>query len=121
MRVFLFLAFFVSCQDFNSNSFDDVLSQSVVIDTSTPGGKRLKKSYDILYDKCMNCHTGYHNSWIKYGTDDLWETNSLIIGGDSAASELAIRLKNNGGDMPLGGSQLSVTELQAVNDWIDNI
>jgi uncharacterized membrane protein len=121
MRLILLLILLSSCQDFNSNSFDESLVDTVNIDTSTPGGKRLKDSYDILNDKCMNCHTGYHNSWLKYDTDNLWETNQVVIKGDAEASELIIRMKNRGGDMPLGGVQLTVDEFQVVSEWINNI
>jgi len=107
MRIILLLILLSSCQDFNSNSFDESLVDTVNIDISSPGGKRLKDSYDILNDKCMNCHTGYHNSW---------ETYQVVIKADEEASDLIIRMKNRGGDMPLGGVQLTVDEFQFVSN-----
>lgn len=105
----------------NSNSFDKTLAQTVSFDISTPGGVRLKNSYFILKEKCMSCHTGYHSDWTKYNTDELWEQNQLVIAGDSEASELIIRMKNSGGDMPLGGSGLDLNNFEIVKEWIDNI
>lgn len=111
-----------SCyQDTNSNSFDDRYSLSNGIDTSTPNGQRLSNAYDILKENCMNCHTGYHNSWTNLNTDSKWINTGLVEQNDAYSSTLLIRLKNIGGNMPKDNPQISEEDFDIIVDWIDNI
>lgn len=120
--LFIFLLFLISsCQDFNSNSFDKEKSYVAVIDTSTAEGKRLNSAYQVLKNNCMSCHTGYHSVWLKFNTSELWQNENLIIAGDANASEIMIRLKNNGGDMPLNNSPIQFTDLIYIEDWINGL
>lgn len=111
-----------SCyQETNSNSFDDRYSLSNGIDTSTPNGQRLSDAYDILKESCMNCHTGYHNSWTNLNTDSKWINTGVVEQNDAYSSTLLIRLKNIGGNMPKDNPQISEEDFDIIVDWIDNI
>ena len=121
MKIIVLLFLIGGCQEFNSNSFDQELSQEVTFDVSTPAGVRLRDSYMILKENCMSCHTGYHSDWIGYNTNDQWEVNNLVRSGEADESDLIKSLKNVGGDMPLGKSQLSDENYNVLLDWINQI
>lgn len=124
MRIILalFTSFIFGCgQDLNSNSFDELESKVVEIDTSTPAGVRLAKAYGVLKDNCMNCHSAYHSNWYDYNTDAKWLSDGVVLEGDFSGSDLISRLKNYGGDMPKGSSSISQAEVDSLQDWIDNI
>lgn len=111
----------VSCgQGFNSNSFDEQKYRST-LDTSTPAGQRFADAYAVIQNNCINCHSGRHDNYSFYKTSDDWINNGLINAGDFENSFIIRRLKNFGGDMPQGGSNLSDDEIESLQDWIDNL
>lgn len=118
----LFSLFFLTAcgQTFNSQSIDR-FSGAGNIDVSTPQGLRLFKAYQVIQNRCISCHTGYHNSWKQYNTDNLWIQNSLVIKGDFRGSLLISRLQNEGSDMPLLAAQIPEVDYQILKDWIENI
>jgi hypothetical protein len=124
MKFLLAISFLslTSClQSTNSNSFDRSYSQTVNIDTSTAAGERLYAAYMVLKNNCMNCHTGYHDSWTTFNTDQKWIESTLVEVNDGYSSSLIINLKNIGGSMPKDRPQLPEEDLDILLDWIDNI
>ena len=112
----------VSCyQDINSNSYDDSYSLTNGIDTSTPNGKRLSTAYNVLKDKCMSCHTGYHNKWIDYTTDAKWLNSGLVEPNNAFSSEIITKLKNMGGNMPKDNPQIPEKDFDNLVLWIEDI
>ena len=108
----------VSCgQSINSNTSDFLLSGSGI----DPSNTKLLNAYTVINDKCISCHTGYHNSWSSLNTDQLWIDSGSVTAGTSLSSSLIIRLKNRGGDMPLLSPMLSETEYAYLIDWIDSL
>lgn len=123
MKLFLLL-FLSACinsgQGLNSNSLDATKYVENDIDTTTPAGLRYSKAYTVLNDQCISCHSGEHDSWSQLEESD-WEPFGYIIEGDASSSSLVTRLINYGDNMPLGGSALSQSDLDAVEDWINNL
>ncbi len=116
------LSLMTSCyQEVNSNSFDDRYSVSNGIDTSTANGKRLSDAYDVLSNKCMNCHTGYHNNWSDFTTDSKWIEANLVESNNAYLSSLVLRMKNTGGNMPKDNPQIKEEDFDIIIEWIDNI
>jgi mono/diheme cytochrome c family protein len=122
LRYFWVLIFLIGCgTDNNSNSFDAEKVQVADIDTSTDAGKRLFASYGILKDNCMNCHSGYHSDMLAFNTDNRWIIDGRVVPGSSVTSDLINQMKNDGGDMPIGSSQISADDFDTISNWIDNL
>lgn len=104
-----------SCQDYNSNSFD----QNKYLSTD------LNDPFGILRAKCISCHKGTHNWWSNLTQNSDWSGTQVdgsyyVVPGDFSGSYIISRLKNYGSDMPDGGSALSEDELDVLRDWIEN-
>lgn len=125
MKTYLYLAFSLivtSCyQSTNSNSFDRVHSENPNIDRSTAAGERFYQAYTIIKNNCTSCHTGYHNTWSTFNTDQAWISSGLVESNDAYGSTLVIRLKNIGGNMPKNNPQISEEDFKKITDWIDGI
>lgn len=125
MKIYLSLVtiiLLVSCnQSTNSNSFDRTYSENIGINRSTAAGERLYQAYTALKNNCMSCHSGYHNAWSSYNTDQAWVDSGLIESNDAYGSTLVIRLKNIGGNMPKDNPQMSEEDFDKVIEWIDSI
>lgn len=107
-----------SCgQSTNSNTSDFLLSGNGI----DPSNTKLLNAYEVINDKCISCHTGYHDSWSALNTDQLWIEDGSIAAGAALSSSLVIRLKNRGGDMPLLSPMLTEDEYQNVIEWIDSL
>lgn len=118
----LLLLLVISCgQNYNSNTFDKDIYQEVTIDVTSPEGERFYQAFNVIKDKCISCHTGYHNSYANYTTDAEWTASGLIVAGDYEGSFLRNKLKNYGGNMPASGSELSDSEIAYLEDWIVNL
>ena len=113
-----FLLFAVSCQDYNSNSADQVRYEEI---TFPPGASaELKTSYPIIKDRCFVCHS----EWSSYKTDQQWIDAGLVIKNDTSNSSLVYRLKNFSppGDMPTGAyPTMPNSEYQKLLTWITNM
>lgn len=117
----LFILF--SCQDYNSNSSDALKFKNVVVDDG--GDPNFAAAKVVIDSRCVNCHTGEHNTWAGRTNED-WLNDPLapITRGDPANSKLIIRTINTGGtpaNMPLGGSALPDAEYTALKTWITEI
>jgi hypothetical protein len=120
MKYFLALTFLslVSCgQSINSNTSDFLLSGNGI----DPSNTKLLNAFEVINDKCISCHTGYHNSWSSLNTDQLWIDSGNVTAGTSLSSPLIIRLKNRGGDMPLLSPMLTETDYNYLINWIDSL
>lgn len=118
LLIFLFLI--SACgQDYNSNSFDETRFGSGNIDTSSPAGQRLAAAFNIIQTNCISCHSNYHSFYGTYTTDELWLNSGLVVAGDFEGSFLIQNLKNYGGSMPQGGSQLSSEQIEVLREWIE--
>lgn len=111
--------FFISCgQDNNSQTNDRTEYGTVEIDTSSPEGQRFAAAYGVLQTNCFSCHGG----WASYTTSNQWINASKVDPGYYATSLLAIRLKNNGGNMPPNPQgALSVADDTILKNWINNL
>lgn len=115
----LLLLFLASCgQDYNSNTGDFAQYAPIEgIDSSTEDGTRLLATYKIFQAKCFQCH-----SWSAYKTSAAWVSAGLVFKGNSSASQVYTRLKNNGGDMPPDPiAELTAAELLSVETWINQM
>lgn len=121
---FLLLLLTNSCQDFNSNTFDEYRFSG--FDLSTAEGRAMK----VINDKCVNCHSNYHGAWSteKFRVDIAGNSNAWVAAGliDSAPpstpftnSQIIMRLFNYGGNMPQGGSSLTADEITTLCTWIE--
>ncbi|MDH5415521.1 MAG: hypothetical protein OEW87_15400, partial [Flavobacteriaceae bacterium] len=118
VSLIVFSILFNSCiQSTNSNSFDRSFSETIDIDRSGPAGESLFQAYNVLKKNCMSCHTGYHNDWNAFNTDQAWINSGVIEPNDAYASSLVIRLKNTGGNMPKNSPQITEDELTIISTW----
>ena len=112
--ILIFLFIFVSCgQKFNSNTFDEI--------NAVEGGTSFINAYTLLNDKCMSCHTGYHNLYSTYTNQQNWIDAGLVIAGNFGGSKIIDELQNYNGSMPKERARLTDDELQTLRDWIENI
>ena len=111
--IFLISLQFGCMQSDNSHSFDRPLT--------TSENSVLAAAEAVITDKCISCHTGFHNNWTSFmGTNEGWLGSGRVVAGDAASSTLIKRLINNGSTMPLGGVALTDDELAALEDWINS-
>ena len=115
--IFTFLIFQSCGQSWNSNSNDYLLSGNGI----DPSNTKLLEAFTVINDKCISCHSGYHNSWSELNTDALWISSANIMAGDSLSSPLITRLKNRGGDMPLLSPMITEQEYAFLTNWIDSL
>lgn len=124
--VYLILYFiFCSCgQDYNSNSFDD----SIYVQTDCTGTEsqiRFCNAFKIINNKCISCHTGFHNTYATFDSSEKWINAGLILQNNAAQSTLMIRLKGYGvtslANMPQGASQLTQDEIDTLENWITGL
>lgn len=105
---------FIGCmQTYNSNTGDVIYAQN------TCDGGALNQVCAVLNDRCISCHTGYHNNWASFTTNEKWQQSGLITIGNPNSSTLYQRIRNVGGDMPPTGTGISETELTTLRTWIE--
>lgn len=103
-----------------STSTDTTTDKSTATgECGTPAAARTCAAIKILKANCATCHT--HRSWANFATDKHWIDDGLIKAGNAGGSELIQRLINAGGDMPRGGSALSNSDYQALQDWANKM
>ncbi|MBT3585742.1 MAG: hypothetical protein HN509_12630 [Halobacteriovoraceae bacterium] len=118
--VFLIFLLLISCgQTFNSNSGD---AKFAITTCADPSNTTLFNATLVLADRCINCHTGYHDKWANYCTNNDWVNAGEVLPGNSAGSLLIKILKQNaGGTMPKNQPKIPDTEYQTLIQWIDGI
>ncbi len=108
-----------SCgQDYNSNSGDDGLAGAAPISAdacATAEQARFCAARQLIQTHCFGCHA----TWKKYMSTDEWASAGLIVKSSSESSNLVRRMINAGGNMPLGGSALSVSDYDVIKQWIN--
>lgn len=118
--IFLVFLLFSCGQDYNSNSFDEQ-KYNTKIETDSPEGLRFYNAYNVINSKCISCHTSYHNGYANYTTSEKWIESGLVTANDFENSFLILKLKNYGGSMPQGGSELSSEQITYLKDWIEGL
>ncbi|MFT6070650.1 MAG: putative membrane protein [Bacteriovoracaceae bacterium] len=109
-----------SCgQTFNSNTSDaGLIPLLACTEAGTAAGDRYCAAQTIIQEKCVNCHSGYHDQWAAYTNDSHWKTSGRVVAGSTAGSTLITRLKNQGGNMPADNPQISDSNYQVLIEWV---
>ena len=75
---------------------------------------------EIMQSKCLTCHS----TWAKYTPQD-YVKKGLVFKGSPANSTLYYRIRGNdvgvAGDMPVGQSNLTYSEIKEVKAWIESL
>ncbi len=114
------LIFLSSCQDFNSNSFDDSKYGN---DSSGETDPNFAPAFEVLRTECISCHQGYHNAWASRKTNEAWISSGLVTAGDAANSALIEAMVNSGtpgANMPPTGA-IDNNKYLLLQQWINNI
>lgn len=115
----LTLAFSSCGQTFNSNTNDTgLVALGACTEAGTPAGDRYCAAEKVIQDRCVNCHSGYHDQWAKWKDETAWKSSGRVVAGSTASSVLITRLKNQGGNMPADAPQIADTEYQTLIDWV---
>ena len=117
----LFLIFLSGCETKNSNSLDGVIYSGSDFNENA---SVFEKSTFIIKRDCISCHSGYHNNWAGFDSEDAWISSGLVNRGDGDNSILIRRIINSGypsSNMPQGGSTLSASDYDTLNDWINTL
>ncbi len=115
------IIFLGSCrlQTWNSNSGDAKPSLCTVIDR---GDQNLVDVCEIIQNRCIDCHTGYHDEWFAYTDSAAWVSAGLVdSNGDTNLSQFYTYLKNVGGSMPKNDAQIPDDEFELIKKWIQGI
>lgn len=108
----------LSCgKTYNSSSYDaDIYGEG------GGGTPAFQAAQAILRDKCATCHTqASHASWGNISASQFVALG-LVTAGSLTGSQLYTKITGNStgipGNMPVGGANLSSTELQTIETWI---
>jgi hypothetical protein len=123
MKYFFFIILLASgCQDYNSNSVDDLKYAPIVIDDA-----ELRPFYYTVRTHCFSCHN-YHQEWAGYTTPADWinaRTRSgqmLLEPGNADGSLFIQRIINSGGsnnNMPIGRGPIPAADYIKLREWIE--
>ena len=112
-----------SCfQSSNSNSNDKEL-----YGPRSYSNDNFAAAFAVIESECINCHSGYHDSWIAKTEENDWfeqvDGVPLITSGSTANSLLVQRLDVWGttGGMPDGDAPLTESEYNALKTWIEGL
>ena len=124
LSLFLFAgAILSSCgQTFNSNTSDNLLLPSSYCEDQTK--TLLCDANEVLQTKCTSCHSGDHNTWGTWDTDEEWLENGRVIAGNPAGSPIISRLKVYGTgntNMPQDDAALTQEEYDKLEAWINSL
>lgn len=126
MRLFLlslFMLMFMSCEDYNSNSADKIKYSNEPQQEET-GDPNFAPAFAVIQNRCISCHSGFHNNWATYTDNEKWLNSGLIIRGDpdnSRLIKLTINSGQAGANMPQGGGAIPDAEFQLLRKWISEI
>ncbi len=121
--IFLLLSFlmYTSCDEYNSNSADRLKYGGDPQQEVDTGDANFSAAFPIIQQKCISCHSGDHNNWAGYTSDEKWLNSGLINRGDPDNSSFIKRIINSGGpnaNMPEGLGALPDSEYQLLRKWI---
>jgi uncharacterized membrane protein len=109
-------------QNTNSHSNDATLWGTNTITDPT-----FAAAYQVLSNRCINCHTGRHSHWSDFQTVEQWyavENGSpLVVPNDMEGSSIINRLTFWGsvGGMPEGEANLTQEEYDDLQTWIESL
>ena len=113
-----------SCEDINSNSADKLKYSKQGPQPEEAQDPNFAPAFKVIQNNCISCHTGFHNRWASYTTNDKWIASGRINRGDPDNSRIIERTINSGqtgANMPIGGGPLSDADYQLLRTWITNI
>jgi hypothetical protein len=112
------LSLYLGCNVPTSHENDD----SLYAGGSCSGSAQFCSFLAVVEEKCIACHTGAHNDWAPYKTEDDWvNLSGEVVPGSPNASGIFTSLTLNGGDMPFGGFTFTVEENAIFEDWINSL
>lgn len=112
-----------SCEDYNSNSADK-LKYSNEPQQEQTGDPNFAPAFSVIQNRCISCHSGFHNNWAAYTSNERWLNSGLIQRGDPQNSSLIKVMFNSGqagANMPLGSGAIPDAEYQLLLKWITEI
>lgn len=118
---FFILLILSSCEDYNSNSADKIKYSNEPQSEQEAGDPNFAPAFAIIQSRCISCHSGFHNNWATYTSDDKWINSGLVHRGDPDNSHLITRIFNSGqagANMPQGAGALPDAEFQTLRKWI---
>lgn len=116
----LILLLLSSCEDYNSNSADKI-KYSNEPQSEEAGDPNFGPAIAIIQNRCISCHSGFHNNWAAFTSDDMWINSGLVHRGDPDNSTLIKRIINSGqagANMPQGAGAIPDAEFQTLRKWI---
>lgn len=116
----LILILLAACQTYNSNTGDRAKYAPVELEDNP----QFRAAYQVIQNRCVNCHTGEHNNWATYTDSQKWIQSGRVNPGRAAESNLVIRTINSGNtnsNMPPTGGPLPNDEYQVILDWINGL
>jgi hypothetical protein len=120
---FLLILFILqACQDLNSNSSDNTKYGPLVLNAG--GDTNFVSAFQIINNRCISCHSGYHNNWSGQNSDNQWLNSGYINRGDPNNSLLIKRIINSGevgANMPQDADSIPESEFAALKNWITHI
>lgn len=120
IRVLFLLTFIVGCQSYNSHTGDKAKFAVLELEDNP----QFRAAYKVIQSRCINCHSGNHNTWATYVNSQLWVDKGLIVKGNATNSLLVKRIINSGetgSNMPPEGGPLPNDEYQSILDWINGL
>lgn len=123
MRALVFFSFLLmlsSCEDYNSNSADKI-KYSNEPQSEQAGDPNFAPAFAIIQSRCISCHSGFHNNWATYTSNEKWINSGLVHRGDpdnSTLIKLIINSGQAGANMPQGAGAIPDAEFQTLRKWI---
>jgi len=112
-----------SCEDYNSNSADK-LKYSNEPQQEESGDPNFQPAFAVIQSRCISCHSGFHNNWATYTSNEKWLNSGLVLRGDPDNSRLIRVIINSGqagANMPQGAGAIPDSEYQLLLKWITEI
>jgi len=117
------LILFSACEDYNSNSADK-LKYSNEPQQEEGGDPNFAPAFAVIQNRCTSCHSGFHNNWSTYTSNEKWLNSGLVNRGDPDNSLIIRRTINSGqagSNMPQGTGAIPDAEFETLRTWILNI
>ena len=127
MRTLLFLFvvfFFTACDEYNSNSADKLRYDEGAQQETDTGDANFASAFAVIEKRCISCHSGQHDNWASYRSDDAWINSGEVHRGDPDNSPFIKRIINSGlpnSNMPEGLGALPDAEYQLLRKWISEM